>query len=154
MIHVKDVINKFEVSRATLHNWKKSKPKLYTYLLNYKKDSDKANSLREVNIVLERYARESIKPLFLYEEVFYIHGREFDLQDVQNMQKLFIKSCAKEIDEDFEFIINIYNKINSLNIVEKYILSLRLRKLKESKEHISKEFITHYLKEFIVIEDR
>lgn len=150
MIQIKDVINKFEVSRATLHNWKKSKPRLYAYLLNYKKDSDKANSLREVNIVLESYTKESVKPLFLYEEIFYMYGREFDLQDVQNLQKLFIKSCTEDMNKNFELIINIYNKISSLNIVEKYILSLRLRKIKESKEHISRELITHYLKEFII----
>lgn len=151
LIQIKDVINRFEVSRATLHNWKKSKPKLYAYLLNYKKESDKANNLRDVNIVLEKYAKESIKPLFSYEEIFYMHAREFDLQDAQNMQKLFVKSCIKEMNEDFEFIINIYNKIKSLNIVERYILSLRLKKLKESKEHVTKEYIIHHFREFLKI---
>jgi len=151
LIQIKDIVNKFEVSRATLRNWKKSKPNLYAYLFSYKKESDNADKLREINIVLEKYAKESIKPLFTYEEIFYIYGKIFELQDTKDIEKLFVESCAEDMNKDFEFIITIYNKIKNLNIVEKYILSQRLKKLKETKEKITKEYIIHNFREFLKI---
>ena len=36
MLKVKDVLEKYEVTRTTLHNWKTTKPNLYPGLCNRK----------------------------------------------------------------------------------------------------------------------
>lgn len=154
MIQIKDVIDKFEVSRATFHNWKKTKPNLYSYLLNYKDSNMEVGKLREINIVLEKYAKESIKPIFTYNEISFICTNELTFERVEDLEAAFIKSYKDTISDNFDFIIGIYNKIKNLNIVEKYIFSERLRivskKIKIKKDE-KKELLTHYFREFIKI---
>jgi len=154
LIQIKDVVDKFEVSRATFHNWKKTKPNLYSYLLNYKDSDIEVGKVREINIVLEKYAKESIKPIFTYNEISFICTNEFTFERVEDLEAAFIKSHKDTISDNFDFIIEIYNKIKNLNIVEKYIFSERLRivskKIKIKKDE-KKELLTHYFREFIKI---
>ncbi|MDP2894293.1 MAG: hypothetical protein Q8N78_08045 [Sulfurimonas sp.] len=154
MIQIKDVVDKFEVSRATFHNWKKAKPNLYSYLLNYKDSDIEVGKLREINIVLEKYAKESIKPIFTYNEISFICTNELTFERAEDLAAAFIKSHKDTISDNFDFIIEIYNKIKNLNIVEKYIFSERLRivskKIKIKKDE-KKELLTHYFREFIKI---
>ena len=46
MLKVKDVLEKYEVTRTTLHNWKTTKPNLYSLLLNSDGQND---DLRDKN---------------------------------------------------------------------------------------------------------
>lgn len=154
MIQIKDVIDRFEVSRATFHNWKKTKPNLYSYLLNYNDSTNiDGGKLREINIVLEKYAKESIKPIFTYNEISYICINELTFERIEDLEAAFIKFHINAISDNFDFIIEIYNKIKSLNIVEKYIFSERLRivnkKIKIKKEE-KKELLIHYFREFLI----
>ena len=148
-LQIKDIISKFEVTRATLHNWKRTKPNLYDYLFAYKNQNNAQKHYRELTIILQKYAKESIDPIFSYEEIYFLYKKEFGLEDAQNLQSLFIHSCKDEFEDNFEYIIDIYNKIKNLNIVEKYILSSKLKKLKESREIITKGYIVHHFKEFL-----
>ena len=68
MLSKKEISEKFEVTRTTLHNWKTTKPNLYNLLLN----SDGSNNeLREITIVLEKYSK-TFNFDFLVDEIEYI----------------------------------------------------------------------------------
>ena len=41
MTSIKDIVSKYEVTRATLHNWKTTKPNLYNLLLNPEDTNEK-----------------------------------------------------------------------------------------------------------------
>ena len=70
----KEITEKYEVTRTTLHNWKTTKPILYNLLLN----SDGSNNqVRELNIVLEKYSK-TINCNFLLEEIEYILNFDID----------------------------------------------------------------------------
>lgn len=73
MTSIKDIINKYEVSRATLHNWKTTKPNLYNLLLNL---DGKNDELRELTIILEKYSK-TINPSFTLEDIFFYFGFNF-----------------------------------------------------------------------------
>ena len=148
---IKEITEKFEVTRGTLHNWKTTKPKLYEYLLN---SDDQYEKYREVNILLESYIKTAKDiELFDYKEVEYIFSLNLDLKDLKNIENLhltYINKSFKIEKESNEFILNIYKKLERLNLIEKYIFATRLKTVtnkikKEEKESL----IKHYFKEFI-----
>jgi len=148
---IKEITEKFEVTRGTLHNWKTTKPKLYEYLLN---SDDQYEKYREVNILLESYIKTAKDiELFEYKEVEYIFSLNLDLKDLKNIENLhltYINKSFKIEKESNEFILNIYKKLERLNLIEKYIFATRLKTVtnkikKEEKESL----IKHYFKEFI-----
>ena len=66
MLSKKEISEKFEVTRTTLHNWKTSKPNLYNLLLN----SDGSNNeLRELTIILEKYSKDKSNLIQILNEV-------------------------------------------------------------------------------------
>ena len=70
MLSTKEITEKFEVSRATLHNWKTTKPNLYTLLQTA---DEQFSKYRDVNILLDRYIQTvSNIALFEYKELEYI----------------------------------------------------------------------------------
>ncbi|MDO8453529.1 MAG: hypothetical protein Q7S59_03035 [Sulfurimonas sp.] len=153
MFKIKKIIEKFEVSRGTLHNWKTTKPNLYNYLLNF---DEKYEKYREVNIFLDTYIKTAQTKIFTYHEIEYIFDLELHLKtitDMQNMHLIFINTSAKSIKENTTFTLDIYKKLETLNLIEKYIfcetLNLLAQKIKAKKEE-KKELLTHYFKEFLV----
>jgi len=83
MLSKKEISEKFEVTRTTLHNWKTSKPNLYNLLLN----SDGSNNeLRELTIILEKYSK-SFDFDFAVDEIEYI--LKLNLENyLENIEKL------------------------------------------------------------------
>ncbi|MEM5570881.1 hypothetical protein [Aliarcobacter butzleri] len=150
MTSIKDIISKYEVSRATLHNWKTTKPNLYNLLLNF---DGKNDEIRELTIILEKYSK-TINSTFTLEDILFILdlGLEDFVEDIEKLHTIYIEKTTKELKENSEFILGIYQKIQNLNLIERYIFISRIKQAKKSKiKNIElKSAINHYFKEFIV----
>lgn len=151
MTSIKDIITKYEVSRATLHNWKKTKPNLYNLLLNPEGTNEK---LREITIILEKYSKD-IKGTFLEDELLFILELSLEnyIDDIEKLHTIYIEQTAKKLQENSEFILSIYQKIQDLNIIERYIFISRIKSLRKEKIKSTniKIAINHYFKEFLYL---
>lgn len=149
MTSIKDIISKYEVSRATLHNWKTTKPNLYNLLLNPEDTNEK---LRDVNIVLEKYSK-TIKSSFSEDDILFILNLSLEnfIEDIEKLHTIYIEQTAKELKENSEFVLSIYQKIQDLNLIERYIFILRIKSLRKEKikQTDIKTAIKHYFKEFL-----
>ncbi|CAM3897285.1 hypothetical protein [Arcobacter cloacae] len=149
MTSIKDIINKYEVSRATLHNWKTTKPNLYNLLLNPEATNEK---LRDINIVLEKYSR-TIKCSFDEDDILFILNLTLEnfIDDIERLHTIYIEQTSKELKEKSEFILSIYQKIQNLNLIERYIFISRIKSLRKEKikQTDIKTAIKHYFKEFL-----
>ena len=107
MLKVKDVLEKYEVTRTTLHNWKTTKPNLYNLLLNPEDTNEK---LRDINIVLEKYSK-TIKSTFSEDDILFILNLSLENFvneiDDKNRQELELQwdDFALEIKENNRFFI-------------------------------------------------
>ena len=155
MSSIKDITERFEVTRATLHNWKTTKPKLYKYLIN---SDDQYEKYREVNIFLETYIKTAQNvAVFAYKEIEYIFNLELVLENIAEIQSIhltYINTSTKTKKENSEFTLSIYKKLENLNLIEKYIFANKLNTLKEKvkgKKDEKEELLRHYFKEFLTI---
>ncbi len=145
MLAPKDISTLFEVQINTLYNWRKTKPKLYSYLQNADYNS-KINN--EINILLDFYSK-SFSKAFTKDEIRFLIDANYELtsiEEVNDFHKEFIKSNYKEMNTLSDKILNIYDKINELNIIEKYILYKKIYKVRQTKEGIN---ISKFFEEFI-----
>ena len=149
MTSIKDIISKYEVTRATLHNWKTTKPNLYNLLLNPEDTNEK---LRDINIVLEKYSK-TIKSTFSEDDILFILNLSLEnfVNEIEKLHTIYIEQTAKELKENSEFVLAVYQKIQDLNLIERYIFisrikSLRKEKIKQTDIRIA---IKHYFKEFL-----
>lgn len=154
MLTQKEITEKFEITRGTLHNWKTTKPNLYSYLENYDKKFDK---LQEINIFLETYIKTNKNVMaFEYKEIEYVFALELELQNlktIENLHLTYINASMKKVKESSEFIFDIYKKLESLNLIEKYIFANRLKTLVEkikSKKEEKESLLRYYFKEFLI----
>jgi len=65
MLSIKAITEEFEVTRATLHNWKSTKPKLYNYLINY---NNQENKYKNAYLVMQDHIKEININIFTYED--------------------------------------------------------------------------------------
>ena len=149
MLTKKDITDKFEVTRTTLHNWKTTKPRLYNLLLN----SDGCNDeLREIKQILEIYAK-TIKEDFTVDEIVFLLDLKLEehISDIEKLHTIYIEQTSKDIKNKTEFILKIYQKIEKLDIIKKYILISRIKSIKKLKPKSSEMevAIKHYFKEFL-----
>lgn len=149
MISIKEIISKYEVSRATLHNWKTTKPNLYNLLLN---SDGNSSELRELTIILEKYSK-TIKSSFSIDEIIFILDLNLEeyVEDIEKLHTIYIEKTTKELKTNSEFILEIYQKIQSLNLIERYIFISRIKSVKKEKIKSTelKTAINHYFKEFL-----
>ena len=149
MTSIKDIISKYEVTRATLHNWKTTKPNLYNLLLNPEDTNEK---LRDINIVLEKYSK-TIKSTFSEDDILFILNLSLEnfVNEIEKLHTIYIEQTAKELKENSEFVLNVYQKIQDLNLIERYIFILRIKSLRKEKikQTDIKTAIKHYFKEFL-----
>lgn len=142
-----DILNKFEITKGTLYNWIKTKPKLYTYLQNA---DDKYLDYRTLAIVVEKYSK-TIKKNFLFDEIEFILSLNLEFKTIENIENLHI-SYAQNI-KNSSFTLGIFTKLQNLNLLDKYIFSQRIKSI-SLKTNISKEekieITRHYFKEFLV----
>ncbi|RBQ32647.1 hypothetical protein CRU92_02730 [Arcobacter sp. FW59] len=150
MLKVKEILERYEVTRTTLHNWKTTKPNLYNLLLN---SDGKNDDLRDINIVLEKYSK-TIKTIFTFEDILFILDLDLEnfVEEIEKLHTIYIEKTSKELNQNSEFILNIYQKIQSLNLVERYIFISRIKRVKGNKikEMELKTAIKHYFKEFLI----
>jgi len=146
---IKDIISKYEVTRATLHNWKTTKPNLYSLLLNSDGQND---DLRDINIVLEKYSK-TIKSTFSEDDILFILNLSLEnfVNEIEKLHTIYIEQTAKELKENSEFVLAVYQKIQDLNLIERYIFILRIKSLRKEKikQTDIKTAIKHYFKEFL-----
>lgn len=149
MLNNRQISENFEVQVNTLYNWQKTKPKLYKYLQNA--DYNKVRN-NEINILLSEYSKIMKSDLFEIEHIDYIINSSLELvsiKDVKNFHKLFIEKEYKQIANMSDLILDIYDKISKLNIIEKYILYKKVHKFREDKTLVNKD-IKNYFSEFII----
>lgn len=133
MLSNKEITKRFEVQLGTLYNWKTTKPKLYKYLQNADYNSDRND---EINILLEHYLKD-IDKSFEIEEIEYLIGSNLELvkiEEVENFEVEFMKSQHKDIASRAHFVLNIYDRLHRLNIIEKYILYKKIYRYRTLKE--------------------
>ena len=149
MTSIKNIISKYEVTRATLHNWKTTKPNLYNLLLNPEDTNEK---LRDINIVLEKYSK-TIKSTFSEDDILFILNLSLEnfVNEIEKLHTIYIEQTAKELKENSEFVLNVYQKIQDLNLIERYIFISRIKSLRKEKikQTDIKTAIKHYFKEFL-----
>ena len=149
MTSIKNIISKYEVTRATLHNWKTTKPNLYNLLLNPEDTNEK---LRDINIVLEKYSK-TIKSTFSEDDILFILNLSLEnfVNEIEKLHTIYIEQTAKELKENSEFVLAVYQKIQDLNLIERYIFILRIKSLRKEKikQTDIKTAIKHYFKEFL-----
>lgn len=144
MLSTKEISQLFEVQVNTLYNWRKTKPKLYAYLQNADYNS-KINT--EINILLESYST-TISKNFTLKEIDFLIISDFELlsiEEVNEFQEMFIKANVQLLLTKSKFILNIYNKLNELNIIDKYLLYKKIYKVRQ----VGDQNRTEYFKEFI-----
>jgi predicted nucleotidyltransferase len=145
MLTPKEISQRFEVQLNTLYNWRKTKPKLYAYLQNADYNLQKS---KEINILLDSYSSD-FQANFLLEEIEFLISSDFEvfsIDEINNLETLFIKSNYKLIPSKNRFILDIYDNIKELNVIQKYILYKKVYKSRKDGEDLD---IKDYFKEFI-----
>lgn len=143
MLTPKEISDIFEVQVNTLYNWQKTKPKLYAYLENADYNAQKND---EMNVLLQEYSL-TIQLNFSKEEILYIINSSIKLssmQEIKEIEKAFITSEYKKIPKN-SIILEIYNKLLSLNIIQKYILYKKVYKIRQFPEINLDEFFVEFI---------
>ena len=153
MLSNKEIIERFDIPKSTLYGWKTERPKVYEYLANA---DEQFSKYRDVNILLDRYIQSiSNVSLFEYKELEYILELKLEnlkIEELDNFHLKFIEKSIKIEKEPKTFALNIYKKLETLNLIEKYILNERIKTVSEkikTKKEEKESLIKHYLKEFI-----
>ena len=153
MLSNKEIIEKFDIPKSTLYGWKTERPKVYEYLANA---DEQFSKYRDVNILLDRYIQSiSNVSLFEYKELEYILELKLEnlkIEELDNFHLKFIEKSIKIEKEPKTFALNIYKKLETLNLIEKYILNERIKTVSEkikTKKEEKESLIKHYLKEFL-----
>ncbi len=153
MLSTKEIAEMFNVPKTTLYGWKTERPKVYEYLANA---DEQFSKYRDVNILLDRYIQTVPNiALFEYKELEYIlhlNQENLKIEELENFHLKFIEKSIKIEKEPKTFALNIYKKLENLNLIEKYILNERLKTVSEkikTKKDEKESLIKHYLKDFL-----
>ena len=73
------------------------------------------------------------------------------MENIEKLHTIHIEQTSKELKENSEFILSIYQKIQNLNIIERYIFISRIKSIKKQKikQNDLKIAIKHYFREFL-----
>lgn len=149
MLTIKQISERFDIPKSTLYGWEKERPKVFEYL---QQSSSNQDILRELTIILEKYSK-TLNFDFLLEEIEYILklNLENHLENIEKLHTIYIEQTSKELKENSEFILSIYQKIQNLNLIERYIFISRIKSIKKQKikQNELKTAIKHYFKEFL-----
>lgn len=133
MLTNREICKNFEVQLNTLYNWKKSKPKLYKYLQNADYNFERS---REMNILLERFSRD-ISRSFRAEEILFIINSSIEfktIEEIENMAALFIKAEHSQLNKKDNIILDIYDKLKQMNVIEKYIFYKKIYRYRKEDD--------------------
>ena len=153
MLSTKEIAEMFNVPKTTLYGQKTERPKVYEYLATA---DEQFSKYRDVNILLDRYIQTVPNiEIFEYKELEYIlelKQEKKKIEELDNFHLKFIEKSIKIEKEPKTFALNIYKKLENLNLIEKYILNERLKTVSEkikTKKEEKESLIKHYLKEFL-----
>lgn len=73
------------------------------------------------------------------------------VNEIEKLHTIYIEQTAKELKENSEFVLAVYQKIQDLNLIERYIFILRIKSLRKEKikQTDIRTAIKHYFKEFL-----
>lgn len=149
MLTIKQISERFDIPKSTLYGWEKERPKVFEYL---QQSSSNQDILRELTIILEKYSK-NLNFDFLVDEIEYILELNLEnyLENIEKLHTIYIEETSKELKENSEFILSIYQKIQNLNLIERYIFISRIKSIKKQKvkQNELKTAIKHYFKEFL-----
>jgi DNA-binding transcriptional MerR regulator len=149
MLTIKQISERFDIPKSTLYGWEKERPKVFEYL---QQSSSNQDILRELTIILEKYSK-NLNFDFLLDEIEYILDLNLEnhLENIEKLHTIYIEQTSKELKENSEFILSIYQKIQNLNLIERYIFISRIKSIKKQKikKNELKTAIKHYFKEFL-----
>lgn len=153
MLTIKEISQKFNISKSTLYGWEKERPEIFAYL---QRADDKYEEFRELTILLDKYAK-TITPVFEFKEIEFILGLGLYVSNVDNMENfhlLYSQAIVNHIKQKAAFVMPIYTKLERLNLIEKYIFVSSCKemaaKLPKMKKEEHKGLIMHYFRAFIV----
>ena len=147
MLTNRQISENFEVQITTLYNWRKSKPRLYRYLQNADYNFEQS---KEINVLLSRFAKD-IQSDFTAEEILAVVASKFEaksIDDIETLEKHFIKEHAKQLTKESDFLLGIYNKLHAMNIIEKYIFYKRVHNLRAEQKNPETSHIKEYFDVF------
>jgi len=149
MLSNKEISQNFEVQINTLYNWRKTKPKLYRYLRNADYNFEQS---KEINVLLERFSADIDARFFVDEVLFFVLSdvEAKSIDDVENIERLFIIKHHKELSKDADLLLSIYDKLSSIGIIEKYIFYKRSHNLRAEQKKVDKAVIKEYFSEFLI----
>jgi len=146
MLSNKQISQRFEVQLNTLYNWQKTKPNLYKYLQNADYNFERN---KEINILLDEYSKD-MDGSFCLEEIEFLLETSIDfvsIEEIKSFEKSLLKVEYKQIPKSGDIIFSIYDKLLSMNVIEKYILYKRIYKFRAEK--LPKKNIEYFFKEFL-----
>jgi polyphosphate kinase len=146
MLSNREIAQNFEVRISTLYNWRKTKPRLYRYLQNADYNFEQT---KEINILLDRLAKEIEGEMTPMEIRFVIHSRfeAKNLDEIERMHRMLLRMHHKDLDS--EMIFDLYEHIAAMSLIEKYIFYKRVYHFRQERREDSDEEIRSYFAEFM-----
>lgn len=147
MMTNRQISENFEVQINTLYNWRKTKPRLYKYLQNADYNFEQS---KEINVLLSRFAKD-IQSNFTPEEILSVVESKFEaksIDDIEYLEKYFIKEHAKRLTKESDFLLSVYDKLHAMTIIEKYIFYKRVHNLRAEQKHPELSHIKEYFDVF------
>ena len=149
MLSNKEISQNFEVQISTLYNWRKTKPKLYKYLQNagYNFEQNK-----EINILLKRFAKDIECSMEIDEIRLFIESKfeAKSIDEIESMHRGLLTLHYRDLNSPkASLYFNLYEKLASLNIIEKYIFYKRVYNIRNNKTIITDDDIKEYFEEFL-----
>jgi len=152
MLTIKEISEKFNISKSTLYGWEKERCEIFDYL---QRADEKYEDLRDITIILDKFS-QTIQGEFFIEEIEFLLLLDLKISDIkyiENLHNLYSHSIIKDIKEKSDFVMPIYGKLERLNLIEKYIFTKRYKelipKLAKTKEE-KQGLIKHYFKPFLI----
>ena len=99
-------------------------------------------------IMMENYLQTAIS---FFEKTMTGIDLENYLEEIERLHTIYIEQTSKDLKQNSELILTIYQKIQNLNIIERYIFISRIKSVKKqkTKEKELKIAIKYYFKEFL-----
>lgn len=149
MLTIKQISDKFDIPKSTLYGWRDERPKVFEYLRDANSNQD---ILRDLAIILEKYSK-TIKSNFTINEIIFILTLDLEnyIDDIENLHTIYVEKTTNDLKENSVFILDIYQKLQNLNLIERYIFITRIKSVKKDKIKSTelKSAINHYFKEFL-----
>ncbi|WP_456394507.1 hypothetical protein [Nitratifractor sp.] len=146
MLSNSEIAKNFEVRISTLYNWRKTKPRLYRYLQNADYNFEQT---QEINALLDRLAKEIEGEMSVMEIRFFIRSKftAKNLDEIERMHRMLLRLHHRDLDS--EMIFDLYEHIEAMSLMEKYIFYKRVSQFRQEGREDSDEEIREYFGEFL-----